>query len=103
MENLNFGQAIEALKQGEKVAREGWNGKGMFIFIRVACYSYNKELHDVVGKECVVRFEKNSEEVGKEAVELLPIIVMKTQDNKVLEGWLPSQTDIFAEDWVILD
>ena len=31
MKNLNFGQAIEALKRGEKVAREGWNGKGMWI------------------------------------------------------------------------
>lgn len=30
---MNFGQAIEALKQGKKVARKGWNGKGMFIFI----------------------------------------------------------------------
>ena len=30
---MNFGQAIEALKQGEKVCREGWNGKGMWLFI----------------------------------------------------------------------
>lgn len=28
---MNFGQAVEALKQGEKVARNGWNGKGMFV------------------------------------------------------------------------
>ncbi len=31
--NLKFGDAIEALKQGRKVAREGWNGKGMFLFL----------------------------------------------------------------------
>ena len=30
---MNFGQAIEQMKQGKKVAREGWNGKGMFIFL----------------------------------------------------------------------
>ena len=30
---LTFGQAIEALKQGKKVARAGWNGKGMFLFL----------------------------------------------------------------------
>ena len=33
MKNLNFGQAIEAAKQGKKIAREGWNGNGMFAYI----------------------------------------------------------------------
>ena len=28
---MNFGQAIEKLKEGKKVARKGWNGKGMWI------------------------------------------------------------------------
>ena len=32
-EQLNFGQAIEALKQGKRVARQGWNGKSMFLFL----------------------------------------------------------------------
>jgi hypothetical protein len=31
-ENLNFGQAIEAMKQGKRVARAGWNGKGMSVY-----------------------------------------------------------------------
>ena len=31
-ENLNFGKAVEALKQGKMVTRAGWNGKGMFLF-----------------------------------------------------------------------
>ena len=35
-ENLNFGQAIEALKQGKRIARQGWNGKGMFLFLLTA-------------------------------------------------------------------
>ena len=30
---MDFGKAIEALKAGKKVAREGWNGKGMFLFL----------------------------------------------------------------------
>ena len=30
---FNFGEALEALKQGKKVAREGWNGKGMFLYL----------------------------------------------------------------------
>ena len=32
---MNFGQAIEALKAGQKVAREGWNGKGIFIELQL--------------------------------------------------------------------
>ena len=32
-ENLNFGDALALLKSGKKVAREGWNGKGMFLFL----------------------------------------------------------------------
>lgn len=35
---MNFGQAIEALKEGKKVLREGWNGKGMFIVLMPALY-----------------------------------------------------------------
>ena len=34
---MNFGQAIEAVKNGKLVARQGWNGKGMFIFMRPEC------------------------------------------------------------------
>ena len=30
---MNFGYAIEAIKEGKKVARSGWNGKSMFIFL----------------------------------------------------------------------
>ena len=45
MENLNFGQAIEAAKQGKKVARQGWNGSGMFAYIvpETDCEMYDIE------------------------------------------------------------
>ncbi len=33
---MNFGQAIEALKKGHKVARKGWNGRGMFLWLKPA-------------------------------------------------------------------
>ena len=37
MEGLyTFGEAIEALKQGKKVARKGWNGKGMYLWLKPA-------------------------------------------------------------------
>ena len=33
---MDFGQAIKALKDGKKVARKGWNGKGMFLWLKPA-------------------------------------------------------------------
>jgi hypothetical protein len=74
-ENLNFGQAIEALKQGKRVARQGWNGKGIWLKLQKPT-SLSKMTH--------------------------PYVYMKTA-NDILVPWLASQTDILSEDWVILD
>ena len=73
---VNFGQALEALKKGKKVTREGWNGKGMY-------------LQYVPAKD----FEFS---------EMLPFIAMKTVQNSFVP-WLASQTDLLAEDWMILE
>lgn len=81
---LTYSNALEALKNGEKVARTGWNGKGMWLFL-LSGHDWNfvthfEELHDL---------------------ETLPFICMKTADNKLVP-WLASQTDQLAEDWVVL-
>ena len=81
MDKLNFGEAIAALKSGKLVAREGWNGKGMWL-------SLVKTGHYDVGQKTV-----------GDIAELLPWIGMKTADNKFVP-WLASQTDVLAEDWV---
>lgn len=92
---MNFGQAIEALKEGGKVAREGWNGKGMWITLSFGNLSLPSEsfwnLHN----------KAFAESNGGQA-EVLPTITMKTADNKILMGWLASQTDILSEDWVVV-
>lgn len=96
MSNLNFGQAIEALKEGRRVAREGWNGKGMWI----ALGEGNPALE--ADKFWNPHTRAFAEQNGGTA-EVLPYILFKTADNKILMGWLASQTDILAEDWVIVD
>lgn len=74
MKNLNFGDAIEALKDGEKVSRAGWNGKGMWLELQIP--DTNSKMN-------------------------LPYIYMKTAcDNLV--PWLASQTDVLADDWGIV-
>lgn len=94
--NLTFGDAVAALKEGKRVAREGWNGKGMFLFLLPAGTVPVKAIHDPTLREVI------EAEVGGDAFEALGSIRMLTADKKILTGWLASQTDILSEDWVIL-
>ena len=83
---MNFGQALENLKMGEKVARAGWNGKGMFIYY-VPANSYPAQT-DV------------AKETFGEMVPYGAYLAMKTAQGNVVP-WLASQTDILANDWEI--
>lgn len=92
-----FGEALEALKQGKRIAREGWNGKGMFLFLLPANDGIpTKVIHDPALREVV------ESEVGGDTFDALGSIRMFTADKKVLTGWLASQTDMLSEDWVVL-
>ena len=91
---MNFGQAIEALKEGKKVLRTGWNGKNMYLWLKPATTIKSDWCKDPMLKEIV---DSNGGET-----EALGTICMKTADNKILTGWLASQTDMLSEDWVIL-
>lgn len=91
---LNFGAAIESLKIGLRVARSGWNGKGMYLWLMPTATvkaEWCKEPH--------LKFL--AEQAGGE-IEALGTIRMLTADGKILTGWLASQSDMLAEDWVIV-
>ena len=83
---MNFGQAIEALKEGKKVAREGWNGKGMYLFLMKG--------EDLTAALC---------EVDDGVPPCTSSICMKTAQNTFTVGWLASQTDMLSEDWTIVE
>lgn len=85
---MNFGKAIEVLKNGEKVARQGWNGKGMFLLL-----AKNIEFTTDADLSCMKDMPTST---GQS-------IVMKTATNDFVVGWLASQTDLLAEDWVIVE
>lgn len=70
---MNFGQAIEQLKQGKRMTREGWNGKGQFIELQVPD-----------------EFSKMKK----------PYIYISPVDGQLVP-WLASQTDMLAEDWIL--
>ena len=99
--NLSFGVALEALKSGKAISREGWNGKNM-------CLTLNKGSHHTpTNEERPSRIEGvNSDmfEIGHEGtVTRIPNINMKTASGSTVTGWLASQTDMLANDWCILD
>jgi hypothetical protein len=86
---MNFGGALHILKQGGCVARLGWNGKGMYLYL-------------VPGSKFQVSRPPLSKlvEPGTE-VEYLPHIDMKTAGGQFVP-WLASQTDVLAEDWIVV-
>jgi hypothetical protein len=71
---MNFGEALENLKLGKRVARKGWNGKGMWLELQTP------DAHSKMS---------------------LPYIYMKTADNHLVP-WLASQTDMLSDNWEVV-
>jgi hypothetical protein len=92
-----FGQAIEALKKGNAVSRQGWNGKGMCIFLNKGSHTIpqDQDLPNEIEGIRANLFEKGPHGT----VTRLPNLNMKAATGSTVTGWLASQTDILAEDW----
>jgi len=92
---MNFGDAIQELKAGNKVSRAGWNGKGMWLILVPGTPSAQLKpgtpYHNATGLE---------------SCEILPHIDMWTINAEgrraMLPGWLASQSDMLADDWAIV-
>jgi hypothetical protein len=94
-----FGEAIELLKSGTLVARKGWNGKKMFVYLNKGSdpTQYSKS-------ELVEGIRGDLFDLGNEGtVTRLPNLNMKAASGNIVTGWLASQTDILAEDWEVYD
>lgn len=81
---MDFGEAIKELKQGKLLRREGWNGKGMHIFLE----EHFTVLVNMGGRKLERKYE--------------PVICMWTAQQTTQPGWLASQADILAEDWQVV-
>jgi hypothetical protein len=109
IKTLNFGQAIEAIKQGKAVARTGWNGKGMHISLNRG--NIAPEVYGFAGMEHP-EFPHGSTIDGVDmglfslgdigTTTRLPNIDMMTESGAIVRGWLASQTDMLAEDWIVV-
>ena len=94
---MNFGLAIEALRDGKLVARKGWNGKGMFI-----CKQVPSEIYcNIIPK--MSSLPKEAKDVlynRNESINYVNQMIIVKPDNTI-DSWVASVSDIFAEDWVI--
>ncbi|AWW31861.1 hypothetical protein DN752_17935 [Echinicola strongylocentroti] len=111
-DGLDFGWALSAIKAGKPVTREGWDGKVMFVFMRP---SDSLTADFVINKvkslpKCVKDFyfsqfsfsegeSKRGNGPAQSEVHFNPYLCMKAADGTIVNGWLASQTDLFAEDW----
>ncbi len=90
--NLTFGLAVEAAKQGFKIARKGWNGKGMFVV-------YQKGYPQGIPSN-----KQTAEAFGINEGDLFvcnPYLQIKNVDGSA-SMWVPSINDVLAEDWCIV-
>jgi len=81
-----FGWAVEMLKERKKVARKGWNGKGMHLFLK---------------NGFVTAVDPSDPEKGN--INYLPHICMLTAQGDICVGWLASQADMLSNDWCIVE
>ncbi len=86
---MNFGDALEAAKGGAKIYREGWNGKGQFV-IKAGGYA--------------VKESRPGSDYAKHGITadfmIQPHLDLKNAQGNMQPGWVPSQGDLFATDWV---
>ena len=103
VDGLSFGLAIEALKKGKKIARKGWNGRGMFLFLRPeALLPWEVVKNAVSLPECLRDYVGNQPRGGK-GTKFGAYICMKAADESIVNGWLASQTDMLADDWTVIE
>ena len=103
---VSFGKAVEALKQGKRVQRKGWNGKGLFIFEQVPSsvpaeiVPKMTSLPQSVKDEFKRRFEGANMTDG--SIKYQNQIAMVYPDNNIY-GWVASPSDVLEQDWIIMD
>lgn len=97
---MDFGEALKELKSGKKAAREGWNGKNMFICLMgpLVLPAYNTQ-----GTDRKVN-DRTAKHIGEDTpLDSQPYFAMWTAQGKWQPGWLASQADLLADDWMVAE
>ena len=88
-DTMDFGTAIQNLKNGARIARQGWNGKNMYVFL-------------AEGQSIEFTTPADMSEFKDQEVEVSDMMVLRTAQGTLQPGWLATQSDILAEDWYVV-
>ncbi len=109
MNIMNFGIAVEQMKRGKKVARKGWNGKGMWISM------FSSLNIGIENDDKSVDFNIDDEHIGEKSLrrwghyeddkvyKIKDCICMFTAGEEIQLGWNASTADVLAEDWDVVE
>lgn len=95
LETMGFGDAIRALKAGKKVRRKNWDCVGAFLWLKPAT--------NVKAEWCKDPMLKDLAEKAGGEIPASDTICMFTAQHTILTGWIPQQSDMFADDWEVID
>lgn len=96
---VDFGYAIEALKAGYAIRRQGWNGKGLFVVKQIPAHIvgsvvFNMQSLPQTAKELIVK--------SKGFIDYTDQCLIYNESNGRADSWVPSISDVFATDWEII-
>lgn len=93
---MDFGKALMLLKDGKRVARKGWNGKGQFVVVMPALSlpPFNSQTPGAKVND------RTAKHIGKDSpLDSQPYFALLNAQGKWQPGWVPSTGDLFADDW----
>lgn len=105
-EQLTFGAALEALKSGKSITREFWGDNKMSVFLNKGSidvaehHRKNRESENFFVEGIKFELFRNGD-TG--TVTRLPNLVKNSYTGSIITGWLPSQADVLANDWLVID
>ena len=105
---MKYGEAIEALREGKCVAREGWNGKGMFVCKQVPSEIKSNivPVMQLLPGSAKELFQKtfDDEDAQIDAIYYAnQMIIVSIANSNLINSWVASSSDTFAEDWYIVE
>lgn len=100
LHQMSFGDAIEILKQGGAIRRSGWNGKGLMVFKQVPAHIDS----DIIPKmQSIPQSAKDLILKGKGFIDYTSQCLIYNENTGRADSWVPSISDVFAEDWEIVE
>jgi hypothetical protein len=99
IKRMSFGIAIQALKFGLAIRRAGWNGKGLMVFKQVPAHI---ESDTIPKMQSLPQSAKDLILKGKGFIDYTSQCLIYNENTGRADSWVPSISDVFAEDWEIV-